>query len=210
VRAEPRSQVDATRFLRWTHPRVKVQYARIMDAAGITWLDWVMAVLTVLGFVGTGYGIYQAWSQARKATTAADLARKAVTTTRAQLVGLDLMNELRFARRAISDLEMASERNEPEIAKFTLVQLAESMRRAATLAGDDGAPAAARAVVDALDTLSREASVVKADLARKSALKVRTATAALFPRLTDLSHQLLEIETKQKYVIKENPDAIHG
>lgn len=181
-----------------------------MDVTGITWLDWVMAVLTVLGFLATGYGLYHAWSQARKATTAADLAREAVTTTRAQLVGLDLMNELRFARRAIADLETASEREEPEIAKFTLVQLAESMRRAATLAVDEGAPTAAREVVEALDTLSHEASAVKADLARRSALKVRTATAPLFPRLTDLSHQLLEIETKQKYAIKEQPDAVHG
>jgi len=176
-----------------------------MGVVGITWLDWVMAFLTVLGFGATGYGIYQAWNQARKATTAADLAREAVATTRAQLVGLDLMNELRFARRAISDLETASERDEQEIAKFTLVQLAESMRRAATLAGDDGAPAEAREVVDALDTLSHEASLAKADLARRSSVKVRTATAPLFPRLTDLSHRLLEIETKQKYVIKEQP-----
>ncbi len=113
------------------------------------------------------------------------------------------MNELRFTRRAISDLETASERDEPEIAKFTLVQLAESMRRAATLAGDDGAPPAAKEIAEVLDTLSHEASVVKADLARRSSVKVRTATAPLFPRLTDLSHRLLEIETKQKYVIKE-------
>lgn len=176
-----------------------------MDVTGITWLDWSMAVLTVLGFVATGYGIFLAWRQARKATTAADRAREAISTTRSELVTRDLMSELRSTRKAIADVEAATERNEPEIAKFTLLQLADSMRRAVALARDHGSPDTDEAVIEALDTLSREASTAKADLARRPTVKVRTVTGAMFPRLSELSHRLLDIETTQKYAITEEP-----
>lgn len=171
---------------------------------GITWLDWVMALLTVLGFAATGIGLYQAWDQAKSAASAADEARKAVTATRSQLATLDLMNELRATRKAIADVEGAQDRNESEIAKFTLVQLADSMRRAAALARDGGTPIDDGAVIDSLDALSREASAAKADLARRPTVKVRTVTGDLFPRLTELSHRLLEIETTQQYAITED------
>lgn len=38
---------------------------------GTTGFDRVMAVLTILGFPGTGFGLFQAWHQAKRATTAA-------------------------------------------------------------------------------------------------------------------------------------------
>ncbi len=171
---------------------------------GITWLDIVMAVLTVLGFIATGYGLYQAWDQARNAASAAEKARAAVSDTRAQLATFDLLNELRSTRKSIADVEGARDRNEAEAAKFTLVQLADSMRRAATLVRDGGTPISDQALVSTLDTLSREASSAKAELARRTTMKVRTATESLFPQLTELSHLLLEIETTQQYTLTED------
>lgn len=175
-----------------------------MDWTGITWLDVTMAVLTIVGFPATGYGVYQAWSQAKRATSAADEARKAIAATRSQLATHDLMNELRSIRSAIHDVQGSTDRNESEIAQFTLIRLADSMRRAATLARDHGTPKTDGEVLTLLDTLSRDASAAKADLARRPSVKVRTVTADLVARLTDLSHLLLEIETSQQYVITED------
>lgn len=172
-----------------------------MSGSEITWLDWVMAVLTVLGFCATGFGLFQAWSQAREAKTAAESASQAVSATRSQLATLDLMNELRSIRKAIADVEMAAERNEVEIAKFVMVQLAENMRKAAVLARDVGTPKTGEEIVSCLDTLSRETSHTKASLARKSSAKVGTVTQSLLPKLAELSHSLLEIETRQKYAV---------
>lgn len=170
---------------------------------GITWLDWAMAVLTVLGFIGTGYGLYRAWKQAQHATTAAEAAQTAVTATRSRLVTVDLMNEFAVVRQAAAHVESATEADNVEVAKFALVQLADAMRRSVTLARDQGSPSVDAKLIEVLDHTSKLASTVKADLAKRKTPKVRTYTGVLLPTLTELSHSLLDIETAQKYVLTE-------
>lgn len=173
-----------------------------MDA-GITWLDWAMAVLTVVGFVVTGCGLYQAWDQARKATSAADAARQAVSTTRRRLLTNDLVNEFGVIRQLANQVIAATEANNVEVAKFMLVQLSDSMRRATVLARDKAGPTVSDAIVTLLDGVSRQASSAKAELAKRATPKVRTYTAELLPQLADVNHALLEFETFQKYALNE-------
>lgn len=170
---------------------------------GTTGFDRVMAVLTILGFLGTGFGLFQAWHQAKRATTAAEAARTAVTTTRSRLVTVDLMNEFAAVRQAAGHVETATETDNVEVAKFALVQLADAMRRGVTLARDDGSPSVDPELIKMLDSMSKLASSAKAELAKRKNPKVRTHTGALLPTLTDLSHSLLDIETTQKYVLNE-------
>ncbi|AOX44411.1 hypothetical protein [Microbacterium sp. BH-3-3-3] len=172
-----------------------------MGVNGITWLDWVMAALTVIGFVATGFGIYQAWAQARKATTAAEAAKDAVATTRAKLLAVDIVHEFTSVRQAVSHVVSATETNNPEVAKFALVELSEAMRRGGTLAREDGAPIVSADIISQLETTSKLASIAKADIARRSNPKVRTYTGELLEPLTDLSHSLLDFVTAQKYAL---------
>lgn len=174
-----------------------------MDLEGITWLDWVMAALTVTGFAATFYGLWSAWNQAQKATTAAEAAKTAVLATRGRLITVELINEFSTVRQAAAHVERATEDDNVEVAKFALVQLADAMRKSATLANDAGSPAVPRSVIDLLDSTSKAASAAKAELAKKTSPKVRTHTGGLLPQLTELSHALLEFETAQKYALTE-------
>lgn len=174
-----------------------------MNASGITWLDWVMAALTVIGFAATGIGLYQAWDQARKATTAAEAAKDAVATTRARLLAVDIVHEFTSVRQAVSHVINATETNNPEVAKFALVELSEAMRRGGALAREDGAPLVSDKIISQLETTSKLASVAKADIARRANPKVRTYTGDLLEPLTDLSHSLLDFVTTQKYALEK-------
>jgi hypothetical protein len=163
---------------------------------GITWLDWAMALITVVG-------LWFTWRQARKATTAAKAAEAAVTTTRSKLIAVDLANEFRLVREAIQDVEAATEDNNPEVAKFVLVQLAEGLRRAVTLARDTGSPEVAADLLEKLDNASRGASTAKAELSKRATPgKVRTYTGALIVQLNEITHYLVEFETIQKYAVE--------
>jgi|GEM_PF-5003857 hypothetical protein len=172
-----------------------------MHVDGITWLDWVMAAFTLVGFGATGFGLYQAWSQARKATTAAEAAKDAVAATRARLLAVEIVHEFGAVRQAVSHVINATETNNPEVAKFALVELSEAMRRGGALAREDGAPLISTEIISQLETTSKLASVAKADIARRTNPKVRTYTGELLEPLTDLSHSLLDFVTAQKYAL---------
>ena len=70
---------------------------------GLGWVDWI----TVIGLPLTLLGLYLTWSQARKATSAAAAARKAVTRTEQQLRENQLLVLVPQLRWTVNELDLA-------------------------------------------------------------------------------------------------------
>lgn len=185
-----------------------------MDFTGITWLDVTMAVITIVGLGLTLLGLWWTWRQARdakdtaaRAETAADAAKKAVATTRAQLMSRDLVNELRLIRETIKDATRAIEDEDVPVSKHLLVQMAEMMHRAVALAKDATTPSIPEDMVKDLQTAATSSSAVKEAIAKAKTPKPSVSAKDLSPILVRLSSSIVQYETIQKYAA---PEAANG
>lgn len=186
----------------------------VMDFTGITWLDVTMAVITIVGLALTLLGLWWTWRQARdakntaeRAETAADAAKNAVTTTRAHLMTLDMVNDLRLIRETIKEATRAIEDEDSPVAKHVLVQLSEMMHRAVALAKEDTTPAVPEEVLADLQVAATGASDVKELIAKSKSPKPTSSAKNLMPILVRLNSSLVQFETIQKYAAPEVSNA---
>jgi hypothetical protein len=77
--------------------------ASASQSHGLGWVDWI----TVIGLPLTLLGLYLTWSQARKATSAAAAARKAVSRTEQQLRANQLLVLVPQLRWTVNELDSA-------------------------------------------------------------------------------------------------------
>ncbi len=164
--------------------------------AGITWLDFVMAFVTAGGLGLT-------LRQALKATEAASAAREAVASTRASLMGRDLVHYLQQTQGLIKDANRAIDDEEVAVSKHVLVQLSESIYRAVALAEDADTPVLEPQVLNDLKAAALQASDVKVAIAKAKTPKTKNLAKDLTPILSRLSGSLVQYDAIQKFATPE-------
>lgn len=159
---------------------------------GITWLDQVMAVVTVVGFVAT------IWTAIRAANAAA-AAKKAISETESRLAQADLLSSFNLIKEAFRDVGAAEDSGNLEVAKHALVKLNGHLNHCAALAESKAVTVVPDDEIIVMREIALACSEVKAKLAKIPRAKVSNHTGELTPKVELLIQRFSSFEVQLRY-----------
>ncbi|MGI8394453.1 hypothetical protein [Leucobacter sp. W1038] len=159
---------------------------------GITWLDWIMSALTIIGLVAT-------WWKARGAMKAANQTKQAIIETAGDIGRSELIASLGVVRELVRDLDSAIQANSVPVSSHVLVKLGKHLADVVALAEKLGGNIVSAEVVSDMKLLIPEAATVKRRISKTPNAKVMNHTQVLEEGLENLIQRFSVAEVEFKY-----------